>query len=328
MKEGRVKFAVMADIHLDIMHDGMRRLDEFLRAADKEEVDFVIHLGDFAYPNDTSKTKCDLDRMPINVKNAYENPASVDKEAILRKYNEFHRPTYHTMGNHDFDFLSPEDAIRMYGIPNGYYSFHMNGWHFIVLDGNYWRDADGNYVHYDCGEYFYKDLPYMNPEQLEWLRAELRETDEPVIMFSHQMLCGFERHDGAIKNSAEFLEIIDEAKSRGKDVRMCVNGHLHIDRLNERGGTLFYNVNSISNYWVDTTYEAKRYSDKTEERFPNLRYTLPYSKPVFAIVTLDDEGICVKGMKGKFVYPGPRQLGINNPTLTPHVKSWERKWDK
>ena len=49
-----IKFAAMADMHLDIMHDGEKRLDKFLAAADEEDVDFVIRLGDFAYHNDTT----------------------------------------------------------------------------------------------------------------------------------------------------------------------------------------------------------------------------------------------------------------------------------
>jgi len=318
-----IKFAVMADIHLDIMNDGLRRLRAFLKAADEEKVDFVIHLGDFAYPNDKSRTLCPYDRMPINVKNSFEKPTAVDTEAILREYNAFHLPTYHTMGNHDFDFLSPEDACRMYGVPNGYYSFHMNGWHFIVLDGNFWRDDEGRDVHYDRGEYFYHDLPYLSREELDWLREELRDGDEPVVMFSHQALF---KYGGCIKNLSEFQEIIAEAKARGKNIRMCLNGHNHVDDVFDIDGTVYFSVNSISNQWVDTPGERKRYCDATEEKFPNLRYTIPYRTPVWAIVTLTDEGCSVKGKKGRFVLPGPREIGFRGK-CTPHVSSFERKWN-
>ena len=326
MKNNReIKFAAMADIHLDIMHDGQKRLDAFLEAARREDVDFIIHLGDFAYPNDTSNSICPLETMPENVRVAYENPSPVDKESVLKAYNAFEKPAYHTMGNHDFDFLTPEQAIAMYGIPNGYYSFHMGGWHFIVLDGNYYKDDNGNFVHYDRGGYFYHDLPYLNDEQLEWLRCELaKNIDEPVVMFSHQPLF---KYVGCIKNLPDFKAVINEAKANGKKIRMCINGHLHADDLDEIDDTLYYNLNSISNYWVGEEYEHAHYGKKTEEKFPCLKWTIPYTKPVYAIITMNDEGISVKGAKSTFVRPGPKAL--NYPTkLSPSIKSWERKWKK
>ena len=54
MKTQPVTFAAMTDLHLDIMHDGMMRIDAFLDAAQKADVDFIIQLGDFSYPKDTS----------------------------------------------------------------------------------------------------------------------------------------------------------------------------------------------------------------------------------------------------------------------------------
>ncbi len=319
---GKIKFAVMADIHLDIAKDGERRVDAFLNTAREENVDFIIHLGDFAYPNDTSKTKCPLDKMPENVKNAYLRPSKVDKEAILKKYSAFEKPAYHTMGNHDFDFLSPEDALRLYGLERGYYSFHMNGWHFIVLDANYFRDKNGNYVHYDCGQYFYEDLPYINPEQLEWLGAELDSCDEPAVLFSHQALYNY---DGGIQNLKEFEAVISAAKEKGKKIRMCLSGHLHEDRLDAVGDTYYYNIVSIFGMWVGEEYEYRRYSPKTEEEFPNLRYNIPYSKPVFSVITMDDEGFSVKGMKGRVVPPSGKALGWPGK-CTPSVRARNKKW--
>lgn len=44
MKTQPVTFAAMTDLHLDIMHDGMMRIDAFLDAAQKADVDFIIQL--------------------------------------------------------------------------------------------------------------------------------------------------------------------------------------------------------------------------------------------------------------------------------------------
>ncbi len=321
----KIKFAIMADIHLDIMHDGKERLSAFLAAAKRANVDFLIHLGDFAYPNDTSNTICPIEAMPINIRLAYEQPTHLDKEALIREYNNFPKPTYHTLGNHDFDFLSPAEALKMYDIDSGYYSFRMGGWHFIVLDGNYYKDENGELYHYDRGNYFAKkDLPYISNEQLSWLEKELAASDEPVVTFSHQPMF---KYPGGIKNADKFASIISNAKARGKKIRMCINGHLHVDDLDIIDGTLYYNMNSISNMWVGTgDTERARYSADIERDFPNLKYVIPFAKPIYAIITLDDEGIKVEGIEGDYVYPGPKEIGYKEK-ISPSVSSWEKKWE-
>ena len=46
-----VKFGVMADLHVDIMPECEERLAAFLDACRKEDVDFIVQLGDFCYPD-------------------------------------------------------------------------------------------------------------------------------------------------------------------------------------------------------------------------------------------------------------------------------------
>ena len=45
-----VHFAVITDLHVDIMHDGVARMQAFCEAAVAEHVDFLLHLGDMQYP--------------------------------------------------------------------------------------------------------------------------------------------------------------------------------------------------------------------------------------------------------------------------------------
>lgn len=104
MKTQPVTFAAMTDLHLDIMHDGMMRIDAFLDAAQKADVDFIIQLGDFSYPKDTSTCLCAPEKMPINLKYAMECPTEIPKLEILNKFNLFSKPKYHLLGNHECDF--------------------------------------------------------------------------------------------------------------------------------------------------------------------------------------------------------------------------------
>lgn len=325
MGEQTVTFAAMTDLHLDIMHDGMMRIDAFLEAAEKANVDFLIQLGDFSYPKDTSTCLCAPEKMPINLKYAMECPTEIPKLEILKKYNDFPKPKYHLLGNHECDFCSKADALEMYGMSAAYQSFHLNGWHFVLLDGNSYRNEEGEIVDYHFGKYFETtDLPYLDAKQLTWLRQEVSASQEPMVIFSHQPLYACPR---GLKNVAALQEVIQEGRRAGREIRLCMNGHVHRDIIHAESGILYYTLNSISNYWAGLEYATRRYSPEIEEKFPNLQFVVPYAKPVYAIVTLDAEGVQIQGVEGEFLPPRPEETGITVP-VTPSVRSWSLRWDE
>ena len=45
------KLGLIADLHQDVMHDGLQRLQSFISAMKMEKPDAIIQMGDFAYPN-------------------------------------------------------------------------------------------------------------------------------------------------------------------------------------------------------------------------------------------------------------------------------------
>lgn len=320
-----VKFAVFADIHLDIMHDGPRRLDAFLRAAEEADVDFIIHLGDFSYPEDTSCCKCAPEKMPVNLHLAMEHPPDVPKKELLARFAAFPKPSYHMLGNHEMDFSTKDMAMELYGMESPCYSFHCNGWHFIALDGNHCRNEQGEIVDYWYGKYFEtKDLPYLGKKQLLWLEKELEDGPEPVVLFCHQPMWECPR---GLKDGADLRRLIQQSRARGKMVRLCMNGHLHEDLLSMKDGVIYYTLNSISNYWAGVKYETLRYSEKIDAEFPNLRYTLPYQKPIYAVITLDESGMTVQGVKGRFVQPGPLHTDLR-PMPTASIRNRHLEWPK
>ncbi len=323
MEQGTVKFAAFTDLHLDIMHDGARRLDAFLNAAEQEDVDFIIHLGDFSYPEDTSCCKCDPQKMPVNLKLAMKYPPDVPKKELLARFSSFPKPAYHMLGNHEMDFSTKDMAMELYGMTSPYYAFHCNGWHFIVLDGNHCRNAGGEIVDYWYGKYFETtDLPYLGDPQLAWLEQELLDGQEPVVLLCHQPMRECPR---GLKDRDALLDLIQQARMRGKIVRLCMNGHLHEDLLYRENGVVYYTLNSISNYWAGLEYETLRYSKKIDTLFPNLRYTLPYQKPIYAIITLDRSGMDVRGIQGRFVQPGPLHTDIR-PMPTASIRNRHLEW--
>ena len=81
----------------------------------------------------------------------------------------------------------------------------------------------------------------------------------------------------------------------------------------------------MSNMWVDEEFEAKRFSPETEEKYPNVRYTIPYKDPIYAIITLDDDGFSVCGVESQYIAPGPEELGYKgkiSPSVIPRNEKW------
>lgn len=319
-----VTFAVFTDLHLDIMHDGQKRLDQFLAAARQRDVDFIIQLGDFCYPENTVRCDCSPENLPINLLNAMHSPSEVPKLEMLRQFNQFEKPHYHVLGNHEFDFSSKEQTMKLYGMEEAYYAFRCGGWRFLVLDCSYFRDREGNLRDYHYGNYFDSDdLPYISERQLEWVAKELFGDPCPTIVFSHQPLYGSTR---GIKNAADLLAVFEQANRRHKTVYLCMNGHTHLDVVTEKNGIYYYTLNSMSNHWMGTEYPVTRFDRQTEQSFPNLKYILPYEEPLYAIVTVTLQQLTAEGRKGRFVPPVPTVVKLEagmSPGIADRVITWK-----
>lgn len=302
------KFGVFADLHIDIMHDSEARLSSFLEACRKENVDFIIHLGDFVYPNEDRKCICKPENVPLNVQSALQGVSPVNKEAILKMYEGFEKPSYHTIGNHECDVCSKKQILEYWGRDKPYYSFDSGDVHFVVLDACYGK-VDGKYISYENGNYFDwpKCIPYLPDEQLCWLEKDLAETQYPSVLFSHQRLT-----DGyaSIQNADELRRVLMNAPC---GVPLAINGHEHRDTLDKVDKTYFLNLNSISCMWVGGKYKERgKYGEEMDALFPDLQHVIPYKEPIFAIVTIDDKGADIKGCATEYVGKSPEELGLYN----------------
>ncbi|MBQ6232357.1 MAG: metallophosphoesterase [Clostridia bacterium] len=312
-----VKFAAFTDLHSEIMHDAPQRLQKFICYAEKENVDFIIQLGDLGYPEPAVRCDCQDRRRPINLSVAMTQPYKHIENMLTNQLKSLSIPIYHVLGNHEMDFSSKSSVIDFDGIPSPFYSFEFKSWHFIVLDGNHYRNYKGKIVDYSYGDYFSSDdLPYLGDTQLDWLAVEMNRNNNPVVLFCHQPLWECER---GLKDRSKLMSIINSAYKHGKHVKLCMNGHLHRDLLVCDNHIIYYSLNSMSNYWAGELYNTKRFSEITECDYPNLRYTLPYRDPLFAIITLNDKGIMIKGTKSRFVQPGPKTMRIK-PMPTARIK--------
>lgn len=280
-----VTFAVVSDLHQDIAHDAEERLSTFLRAANDNQVDFIIELGDFCMPKEENKP-------------------------FLKRWQDYAGEKYMLLGNHDMDNCSKEEVMQFIGMNNRYYSFDKGDFHFIVLDPNNIYDGE-KYIPYENGNYFGygEKVSYVDPGQVEWLKKDLQATDKRCIIFSHQSF------ECSSQNREDIRKIFEDENLRAgyKKVAVAFSGHDHTNYMKEINGIAYIQINSASNQWVGEKYACpERFSDEINQKRPALKYTLPYKDALYGIVTLTGDGMQLKGVKSEFIAPGPEELGITD----------------
>ncbi len=226
-----VRFGIVTDSHYaDVPPRGNRyyreslcKMEECVDVMNREEVDFLIELGDLKDQDKSPKEEKTLSYL----------------RTIEGAFQEFDGPTYHVPGNHDFDSLSKEQflsAVENTGVDEGstYYSFDAEGLHCIVLDANF--RADG--TPYDHGNFGWTDAN-IPPEELEWLESDLGAADSPAVVFIHQQLLG---HDAHTVNNADRVRSLLGASGK---VRAVFQGHYHPGDYAEKDGIHYYTLRAM-----------------------------------------------------------------------------------
>lgn len=295
----RVRFGIMADAHVEFMHDGEARVENFLNACLREKCDFCVDLGDFCPPGETNAEQ---------------------KARILAHIKDFPIPFHFVLGNHDTD-ENEKSAVRAFlGYENPPYSFDMGGIHFVFPDACFFREGERE-IGYEKGNYKATagEVPVLPQTELARLRADLSAAKHPAVLFSHQSL--IESRTG-IRNPEAFREAIQDATH---GVLLAVCGHEHVDRLEKKEGVYYWCLNSMSYYWAGEGFDHETYGKEVEAAHPMLRYVFPYRDPLFAIVEITDAGIRIEGRKSEIVGASPEALrffkkGLADP-ITASVKS-------
>lgn len=284
-QEKPLKFAIASDFHAQDVPDGEERIASFIRAAKDEKVDFIIELGDF----------CRLDSAG---------------QVYLKLWDSFEGDKYHVIGNHDMDSYTPEEYVAGMKMPGRYYSFDKGDFHFIVLDGNNLYDGK-EYTHYAKANYYVdpKMRAFIDPEQMAWLKQDLAATDKKCVLFSHQSIEQF------LNNGATVRQILEEENRRAgfKKVVLAFGGHNHSNYTKEINGITYMQINSASYVWIDKpSMTEKRYPKEVNDKYSLLKYSMTYTKALYAIVTLDSKGAIVKGTEAEFVPPTPKDLNMGD----------------
>jgi Icc protein len=249
-RKNKIRFAHLTDIHVKpglIPEAGMAKAFQHAQSL-KPKVDFIINGGDSimdALEADKQKTQTQWDLY----------------HSILKKENSL--PIYHCIGNHDvwgwFIKNDKPEADKLYGkqwvmetlqLPNRYYSFTKNNWHFIVLDSVQLNPAGGY-------------IAYFDPEQLSWLQQELEQSkDKFICIVSHipiLSICAglfFDKTEanGDLKIQRNLMHTdflsLKKIFLKYPNIKCCLSGHIHLqDELEYLGIKYYCNGAVCGNWW-------------------------------------------------------------------------------
>ena len=230
-RRSTTRFGIVTDSHYaDADTAGSRyyrhsldKLTECVELMNDQKVDFLIELGDFK----------DQDNPPV------EQKTITYLRSIESVFQKFNGPTYHALGNHDMDSISKEQFLTNIENSNidpgkSYYSFDLNGMHFVILDANYKSDGtDYNHGNFDWTD---ANIP---PAELNWLRRDLTSTHGPTIVFTHQLLDG--TGSVYVNNAPDIRQILEQSQK----VIAVFQGHHHEGSYSNIEGIHYYTLKAM-----------------------------------------------------------------------------------
>jgi predicted phosphodiesterase len=229
--EVRVKFGIVTDSHYAdsaprgnrYFRESVSKMQECVELMNQMNVDFLIELGDFK----------DHDIPPNKINSL------LYLQTIENLFQQFKGPKYHVIGNHDLEGISKEDFLKIADnskIPanSTFYSFDLNGMHFIVLDANFRSDG----TDYRNGNFDWRDTNIPSAE-VDWLKMDLEATGKPVVAFIHQQLdC---EGDLCVNNAEEVRSILDNSSK----AIAVFQGHNHKGHYSQIKGIHYYTLKAM-----------------------------------------------------------------------------------
>ncbi len=187
--------------------ESLSRLREAVRQFTAEKAALAVQMGDF------------ID----------EAPTPAEEMGFLRTINEaytaFAGDRHYVLGNHCVWSLTKEEFLDECRLRKSYYSFDRGGFHFVILDACFRHDG----VPYGRKNFDWRDTNIPGAE-LEWLRADLAASRQPVIVFAHQRLDDTE--DFSVINRVEVRAALEGAGN----VIAVMQGHAHVNAHSRIGG--------------------------------------------------------------------------------------------
>ena len=321
MENKKIKFALFADLHYgeNIYLTSVSDLNEILDRANENNVDFIIHAGDFC--------------------NDY-----IGSPEITNRYlkNVYDIPAYGIYGNHELEKRATMQIVTpllnnrevVWGTPDGkigdgsiaYFYFEVNGIRIVCTDTNYSFNPEKNKWEHNLQSSWGPHVGNikahsLSPVQIAWLQKVLMDSADqgiPCIVVSHETFSGIwgDSHDSDVVR-----QIFKNANQRRcGTVLMAINGHLHTNHAKVIDDVLYFDVNTVKNgYWAPS---EKHYGDfsadiinydeqgneigKTKTLLNDLKQganTWFFDEPLSAIVTVSSDGeIKIEGKQTSWIH--------------------------
>ena len=299
-----MKFLMFADLHYApgvFYGSDLETPKMFIRRAQETGCDFILHAGDLCH-----------------------GPSRVPE--LMEVFDNSPIPVYHCLGNHDSDGTPYEETLRMYHMPDGHYYFDICDHRFLVLDPNYCK-VDGQYIHYDMGNYFQwpGNRDHTPQEQLDWIKNTIDESPYPCILVSHD---SYERDANGAKDYLAVQEIIRQANKKSPHkVLMVMNGHYHRDFIRILDNVIHWDVNSVTYDWVGEPEHQGMYPQELYDKFSCMKYIVPYTDPLYAIVTVEGTTVTIEGTESTMLngvnreHLGAKICDLAGRPVTPRIQS-------
>ncbi|NRF42012.1 metallophosphoesterase [Pedobacter foliorum] len=223
-----LRIAHLTDIHMRPELNAPDRFRQCMKEIKKHKIDFFLNGGDTIFAADYGNITRDR----------VEAQWAIWKE-LRSELSEYEM--HSCLGNHDMWWAAPDKQDAMYGkphvvkqlnIPNRYYSFQKQGWHFVILDSN----------NSNAGS--------LDPEQRTWLEADLAALPKgtPVLCLSHYPILGVSTiMEGGNHTDSRY---ITDLFYKHKDKKItCLSGHIHLLDAAEYNGVNYYCNGSLSGFW-------------------------------------------------------------------------------
>jgi len=185
----------------------LNKLGEAGSQFEKEKPDFIVELGDLIDAADSVETEKKW------------------LERIHKDFSELSTNRHCVLGNHCVDTLTKEEFLGGVGQEKSYYSFEVNGVHFVVLDACF--RSDGKPYGRKNSKWDDANIPEV---EVQWLKADLKSAKGPVIVFAHQRLDGTNAH--CVKNAESVRKVFEDSTK----VNAVFQGHSHQNDVKDIGG--------------------------------------------------------------------------------------------
>ena len=294
-----LKFLVFADFHYKkgMYAARVEHLNEILKRAHNENVDFVIHAGDLCN---------DYTRSPELISAYLSNPYNIDVFGVYGNHEL-------EAENNSMQFITPllsNQKLNFATSKDGYWYFDIKNYRLIGLDTNYSfnptsNEWEHNHTRSHGAPKGNEKENSLSPAQLCWLDQTINDAKQKnmkAILFSHVGLCPWWETTPDAPSAREIL------KKYNSTVILAISGHIHSDDFKIWEDIPYFNVNaSVNGCWLEEdnfhysdnhTYVYDHYNEngtllysenKPLNSLTQGKNTWFFNSPLSAIVTINDD---------------------------------------